>query len=130
VSTLTLSFADLPFGTPVDPTLSIVAFAQVASIFPEDAPDGATITGSLSADFASTVRVQSLLVTDSLGNPIPGVTVVSRSGFTYPLDPRNSAVPEPAWLSPFELLALALLRQFRSRSALQLKHSASCRDSA
>jgi hypothetical protein len=41
-------------------------------------------------DLMNTAVLENLLVTDAAGTPIPGVTVTSESGTTYPLDPRNA----------------------------------------
>jgi hypothetical protein len=52
---------------------------------------------SLTADFYTTVTLTDILVKDENGNPIPGVSITSDSGMSYPLDPSNSSanVPEP-----------------------------------
>jgi hypothetical protein len=115
-STIDLSYDGLPFGLPIDPTIDIQATGLVTPIFAADIPSigGSVMSGGLTVNFADTVHLQSLLVTDANGNPIRGVSIFSQEGITYPLDPRNSAVPEPAWLSPAGLLALAVFRRFRS----------------
>jgi hypothetical protein len=100
-STFTLSYADLPFGGPINPTLSISVFGLVQPIYASQVGDiGAdTITASASAQFGSTIHLTSMLVTDASGAPIAGLQVSSQSGYTYPVDPRNLApVPEPSTL--------------------------------
>ena len=52
-------------------------------------------------DFAHTATLTNVYITDEFGNPISGVSISSDSGFSYPLDPRNSGpapVPEPGTL--------------------------------
>lgn len=100
-TTFTLSYDDLPFGGPITPTLYIGAYGLVQPIYAADAADlGAqTITGDASVQFGNTVHLTSVLITDAAGNAIPGLSLESASGYTYPLDPLNTApVPEPASL--------------------------------
>jgi hypothetical protein len=120
-SSITLSYADLPFGGPVTPTLSISAYGFVQPIYAADidALGADTFSASGFAQFGSTVHLTSLLVTDATGNAIPGVSIDSDSGYTYPLDPQNTApVPEPAgaWLLSAGL-AWMLLHRRRARQA-------------
>jgi hypothetical protein len=118
-SSITLSYDDLPFGGPVTPTLSISAYGFVTPLY-------ASQVGALGADtfsaggyvqFGSTVHLTSLLVTDAAGNPIPGLSIESGSGYTYPLDPQNTApVPEPTAACMLAAgLAGLLLRRRRAR---------------
>jgi hypothetical protein len=97
----TLSYDDLPFGGPIEPTVSISVFGFIEAIYASDVAEiGAqTFSASASAEFGSTVRLTSLLVTDANGVPIAGLQVTSQSGFDYPVDPLNLApVPEPSTL--------------------------------
>ena len=111
----TLTYADLPFGEPVNPTLFMGVDAMVLPIYESEIPSlGAkTITGTASSEFGSTIHLTSVLVTDGNGKPIPGVTLQSSAGYQYPLDSSNS-IPEPAWLTPIGLIVLALYRKLRS----------------
>ncbi len=114
-STFTLTYADLAFGTgPITPTITISAYGGIQPIDP--GVDGTLFSGSLSADFGSTIQLTSILVTDANGNPIPGITLNSDSGFQYPLDPNNQVAPEPAGLPILAMTMLAgagLFRRFR-----------------
>lgn len=114
-STTTLTYTNLAFGAPIDPTIDIQATGLITPIFTEDIPaiGDSTLTGGLGVNFDNSVHLVSILVTDENGNPIRGVSITSQEGVEYPLDPRNSAVPEPAWLSPLGLLTLVVLRRFR-----------------
>ena len=114
-STFTLTYTDLPFGGVINSTLQFNVDGSISALFPEDVPTlgASTITGNMAANFGDTVHLISLLMTDSNGNPIRGVTISSQDGINYPLDPRNSAVPEPAWLTPLGLLSLAALLRRR-----------------
>jgi hypothetical protein len=97
----TLTYADLPFAGPVDPTISINSSGLIEPIFAADVPTiGAdVISGSLAASFGSTITLKYLLVTDADGTPIPNVSISSASGFAYPLAPANiNAVPGPSTL--------------------------------
>ena len=112
-SSITLSYADLPFGAPVTPSLYISAYGFVNPIYRADvAAHGAdTIYASGFVQFGSTVHLTSLLVTDAAGHAIPGLSIDSASGFNYPLDPQNTVpVPEPsgAWLLSLGLAGLLL----------------------
>lgn len=125
---LMLSYSALPFGAAVTPALTMNILASVESLLADD-PDLAAkgdeeVTGSAFADLGSTIHIQSLLVTDASGNPIPGITIRSGEGYTYTLDPRNgagaTAVPAP---SSFALIAwgwaaFRVRRRHIGRSAL------------
>jgi hypothetical protein len=115
-STFTLTETRLPFGAPVDATLMIGAYGWIASIDAQEVATigRSTISGGMGSDFVA--HLESILVTDANGNPIRGVSIASRNGIDYPLDPRNEAVPEPVWLSPVGLLALAIFPRFQHRS--------------
>ncbi len=116
----TLSYDDLPFGGPIEPTVSISVFGFIEAITASEAGEiGAqTFSASASAQFGSTVRLTSLLVTDASGVPIAGLQVSSQSGFDYPVDPRNLApVPEPSTLLLMACgLGLFGLRWVRARA--------------
>jgi hypothetical protein len=121
-SSFTLTYADLPFGQPIDPTLLISAYGLIYPIDPDQVggPDDTIINGNMNVDFGSTVTLTDLLVTDANGNPIPDVTLSSADGYTYPVDPSNSlATPEPAWLAPIGLLGLALFGRLRRGQIIQ-----------
>ncbi|HWF09927.1 MAG TPA: hypothetical protein VG297_15775 [Bryobacteraceae bacterium] len=107
-TTFTLSYADLPFGGPIDPTIQMEAIALLTPIYPADVGTDidTVISGSASAAFGSTIHLTDVLVTDANGNPIPGVTISSTSGFDYPLDSANLVAPEPAGLP---LVAMGIL---------------------
>jgi hypothetical protein len=92
--TFMLTYSGLAFGTTIDPTLLLDA----AVYTPNQSPSGsALINGSASAHFGDTVTLTDFLITDSNGNPIPGITLTSQDGYSYPLDAAN-AVPEPSML--------------------------------
>ena len=114
-STTTLTYTNLAFGAPIDPTIDIHATGLITPIFAADIPaiGDSTIAGGVDVNFDNSVHLASILVTDENGNPIRGISITSQAGVVYPLDPRNSAVPEPAWLAPVGLLALAVLARFR-----------------
>jgi len=100
--TFTLTYSGLAFGTTIDPTLTLDATVYT----PNQSPSGsALINGTASANFGDTVTLTDLLITDSNGNPIPGITLTSQDGNSYPLDPAN-AVPEPSVLVPLSLVGL------------------------
>jgi hypothetical protein len=111
-NTFTLTYADLPFGGPVESVLNINAYIQATPMYiaDEGTIGSDVVTADAHVNFGSTVHLDSVLITDSNGNPIPGVTISSASGYQYPLDPRN-VVPEPGCLAPLGLLALAGLRR-------------------
>lgn len=121
-STFTLTYADLPFGGPIDPTVTIFAEGVVEPLDhgQEGTAADTIISGSLHSDFGDTVTLSSLLVTDANGNPIPGITIDSQSGFDYPVAPGNLATPEPAGLAIAGLgflAAVGFLRRKRNASA-------------
>ncbi len=96
---ITLSFGNLQFGAPVTPTLQMNVLTSLNELLPDEvaALGDTLITGSSLVDYGSTVRLQNLLITDASGKPVSGVTIQSASGYTYALDPRNTAsVPEPS----------------------------------
>lgn len=115
-SQITLSYDDLPFGGPITPTLSIFAIVLPSPLYEVDlAGLGNTlINGTGHVQFGSTITLQQLTATDASGALIPGLSLSSAEGFSYPTDPTNlAAVPEPNTLT---LLApLLLLTIFRLR---------------
>jgi hypothetical protein len=120
-TTFDLNYANLPFGGPIDPSLFIGTFGLIFPIYSADvASIGSNrFSGNLDAEFGSTVHLQSLLVTDANGKPIPGVTVSSQSGFNYPLDPSNVAnVPEPSGFSSIAAALFAIVAHFRRRASV------------
>jgi hypothetical protein len=109
-----LTYSHLLFGSgPITPTLELDAL--VNPLHPT--PTGPAFTASASADYADTVTLTDVLITDANGIPIPGITLTSRDGYSYPLDPAN--VPEPSSLIPCALLGpcIFLYRRRRVRSA-------------
>jgi len=88
---------------------------NVDPIDPSDVPTiGADAQSqSTTVDFYSTVHLTDMLVTDSNGKPIPGVSIQSDSGFQYPLDPFDSA-PEPGRMGAVGVAALLLIRRRRA----------------
>jgi hypothetical protein len=116
-STFTLTYSDLPFGGPVDPTLFIEALGDIAPLDPSQVgtPIDTIINGAMHVNFGSTVHLNDVLITDSNGDPIPGVQISSSTGITYPLDSANVA-PEPGWLAlPGLGVLFALYRRRRSQ---------------
>lgn len=95
-STFMLTYSDLPFGGPVTPTVSINAIANVEALSSNQVGTSSdtVFNADVNIDFANTVQLTDVLVTDSNGNPIPGVSISSLNGYNYPLDTAN-AVPEP-----------------------------------
>jgi hypothetical protein len=111
-TTADFTYSNLLFGSgPITPTLELDAL--VATLFPP--PTGSLLTASASANFADTVTLTDILITDANGNPIPGITLTSEDAYSYPLDPRN-AVPEPSLLVPLCLgVCVILCRRRTSR---------------
>ena len=72
------------------------------------------ILGSATSDFFDPVSLTDIVVKDSNGHVIPGVTVVSDSGIVYPLN--ASAVPEPTSLSMVFIGVIAAILKLRSSS--------------
>jgi hypothetical protein len=118
---VTLTYGSLTFGAPITPTLQMNILTSLDPLMPEEVdeplPDGTTkgnvlVDGSSLVDYGATIHLQSLLITDASGNPIPGITV--KGGYTYPVDPRNLAgvVPVPSTLAlmAFGLAAFGLRR--------------------
>jgi hypothetical protein len=56
-------------------------------------PNSILGTGTGDANFYDTVTISGLMVTDAVGNPVPGATFISESGTQYPV------VPEPTSLT-------------------------------
>lgn len=96
-SVVELTVSNLSFEVAIEPTLTIAAYQFMQPLYASELPELGAQTVSVSGlvDFGSTVRLTSMLVTDTDGNAIPGLSISSASGFVYPLDPAN-AVPEPA----------------------------------
>lgn len=84
----------MTFGHPVKLD---VRLASSIALYDQNFPDGYNYAATL--DLSHTAEVTSLLVTDANGNPLPVTSMISDSGFQYPLSPLNgSQVPEPASL--------------------------------
>jgi len=65
------------------------------------------LNGSASASFADTSTVTGAAITDTLGNPIPGTSIVSDAGIQFPLAPPvESPTPEPG---SFILVTIAMV---------------------
>src|SRR5262249_25427564 len=116
-STFVLTYAQLPFGGPVNPTITISAFGNVNPIAVSQVGTSADtiINGEVHVHFGSTVHLTDVLVTDANGSPIPGVTIDSQGGFIYPLDAANST-PEPGGLAAAGLACLMALGIARRRA--------------
>jgi hypothetical protein len=110
-TTLDLTYSNLYFGSgPITPTLELDAV--VATLYPT--PSGPAFSATASADFADTVTLTDILITGANGNPIPGITLTSADGYSYPLDPANS-VPEPSVMLPLSLAGACLVLCRRQR---------------
>lgn len=114
-SQMTLSYDDLPFGGPINPTLWIYAVVLPSPLYEVDLPGlgNTLINGTGHVQFGSTITLLQLTATDSSGALIPGLRLTSAEGFTYPTDPTNlfqqGAVPEPntlTLLAPIAALAV------------------------
>ena len=105
-STFTLTYSNLTFGV-----LNDLSLAFSASSYVNPGVASGLLTGGGSANFADTVQLNEILVTDANGNPIPGITLTSQDGYSYPLAPANT--PEPFMLLP--LTAAAALIVLRRR---------------
>jgi hypothetical protein len=104
-TTIDLTYSNLYFGSgPITPTLELDAV--VATLYPT--PTGAPFSASAAADFADTVTLTDILITGPNGKPIPGITLTSADGYSYPLDPANS-VPEPSVMVPLGLAGAGLV---------------------
>jgi hypothetical protein len=102
------------FGAPEDFQESLVAdvinYGGAAEMVP--------FSYSGYANFADTVTLTDVEVTDSSGNPIPGVSIESESGTVYPLSALNAvATPESGTLVlvGFGLFALVGMSLVQSR---------------
>ena len=109
-SQFTLTYSQLPFGQAVTPTINVEALGIVFGLDPSlvGTADDTIINANVDVDFGSTVELSSVLITDANGTPIPGVTISSQDGYTYPLNAANVATPEPGSL-PALTLALAAM---------------------
>ncbi|MDX2180693.1 MAG: PEP-CTERM sorting domain-containing protein [Bryobacteraceae bacterium] len=114
-TTFTLTYDELLFDAPIVSTLGLYVYGLVS---PLDVDSGAdafteTVTGTAKASFGSTIKLQKLVVSDPSGNPIPGLTVTSSSGFNYPVQNGANPVPEPATvaLAGAALLTFGALRR-------------------
>lgn len=108
-------------GNTVRLLTDLIANTGVATLTPQQEIQFPTftVTGSAGAHFGSTLNLLSLLVTDSNGQPVPGLTVSSESGFTYQLDEANlAAVPEPALSVFVGCIALGLVLFKRKRDGV------------
>ncbi|WP_157271812.1 PEP-CTERM sorting domain-containing protein [Azohydromonas aeria] len=104
--TVTLTYAELPFGGPVDPTLYISLYGLLAPLYEDQVADQGSdlVTASIEGAFGHTVKLLQIVATDSGGNPIPGLSLQSANNYQYPTDPNNlalvaAAVPEPGTLA-------------------------------
>jgi hypothetical protein len=85
----------IPFDFSVDFDLASTTFSTGMSLF---------------SDFLDPLQPTSLLITDSLGNPVSGATVASASGTNY----RSEVVPEPgSWLLLAGVASLVANRRSR-----------------
>lgn len=91
--TFTLTYSGLTYGQLNNLELMFTAASYVN---PGVVMSG-LLNGGSSADFADTVQLTDLLITDSGGNPVPDITLTSQNGYSYPLDHANT-VPEPSML--------------------------------
>ena len=108
-SSFTLTYSNLTYGELSDLSLT---FAALGYVIP--GVSSGLLNGGFSSDFADTVKLTEVLVTDSTGKPVPGITLVSQDGYKYPLAPANT-VPEPSMLVPLALGgALVALRRGRA----------------
>ena len=84
----TLTYSDLQFGAPVTPTITVEALGVVFGLDPilVGTADDTILNADVNVDFASTVELTSVLITDANGTPIPGVTISSGEG--YRVSPR------------------------------------------
>ena len=82
----TVATTEVPFGGADSQTVAIYLQAQFGA-YPESDTDGSTDSGY--SDFSDTATLSQIVVVDSHGNPVSGVTISSASGTVYP-------VPEPA----------------------------------
>ena len=82
------------FGTP----FTIIFNNSVSAGFTViDASQG--LAGSASAGFSDTSTLTGVTITDSLGNPVSGATIISDTGIHFPLTPPDEvATPEPSSL--------------------------------
>lgn len=75
---------------------------------------------SFTGDFLNTAAIGGALVVDAQGNPIPGATITSQSGFDYTRSlstPAESTVPEPSTMLLMSGGFVALIaRRFRTVS--------------
>ena len=115
-STFILTYADLPFGGPIDPTLIIAAGGFISPLAPDEVGTAADtiLNGEMHVNFGSTVHLDTVLITDNIGNLIPGVDISSKDGFSYPLAAVNQ-VPEPGWLVLPGLAAVFVLKRLTQR---------------
>ncbi|HTR38378.1 MAG TPA: PEP-CTERM sorting domain-containing protein [Bryobacteraceae bacterium] len=78
------------------------------------------LNGSASAGFTDTSTLTGATITDALGNPITGATILSDAGIEFPLTPPvETATPEPSSLT-LVILAIAaagLVQRWRRRAA-------------
>lgn len=113
-SSFTLTYSDLAYGVLTDLNL---AFTAASYVNPGVA--SGLLTGTSSADFADTVQLTDVLITDSNGHPVQGISLTSQDGYAYPLDHSN-VVPEPSMLFPIVIGSVLLLVRERliSRAAI------------
>lgn len=85
--------APFEFGQPL--SLSFDLFANI-SVFDSTFPFYYDFSASV--DFENSATLTTMLVTDTNGVPIPGVSVLAESGTAYPVSPLNAPIPIPATL--------------------------------
>jgi len=115
LNTFTLSYAELFGSGPITTTLTLQAFDYANGIYATAAPMGTPlISGTATANFGDTITLTDILITNADGAPIPGITLASADGYSYPLDSAN-AVPEPSMLIVlvFGSACVVLYRGFR-----------------
>jgi hypothetical protein len=112
LSTFTLTYSNLTYGVLTD-----VSLAFSASAYVNPGVSSGLLNGSASAEFADTVQLTQVLITDANGNPVPGITLTSEDGYSYPLAGANT-VPEPSMLLPLALGAAVVVLFKRSAKPL------------
>jgi len=110
-TTFTLTYSNLTYGV-----LNDLSLAFSASSYVNPGVSTGLLMGGSSAEFADTVQLTEVLVTDANGNPVPGISLTSQDGYSYPLAAANT-VPEPFMLLPLALGAALVALHSRSAKA-------------